>query len=109
MVADALFGCVGYGDVHTGIGVFHASPIRVRLLYGRTNFPVVLVREKYLRAAGWVSATPTRFAGNNDLKSPEQSFPAHQPRMHQRVRVGKKALTNLPGLPSVWRNIERHI
>src|SRR5437879_7806036 len=59
------------------------------------------------RRAG--SATLLHFAGDVTLKSPEQSLPANQARMHQRVRVGKKALANLPGLPSVWGNIERHI
>src|SRR5260221_237635 len=56
------------------------------------------------------SATPVHFCwGTISLKSPEQSLPAHQARMHQRVRVSKKTLANLAGLPSVRGNIERHI
>src|SRR5712664_2520973 len=47
--------------------------------------------------------------GTVSLKSPEQSLPAHQARMYQRIRVSKKALANLAGLPGVGRNIERHI
>src|SRR5260370_38489205 len=46
--------------------------------------------------------------GTVSLKGPERSLPAHQARMHQRVRVRKEALANLAGLPSVRRNVERH-
>src|SRR5258708_15712650 len=56
------------------------------------------------------SATLVHFCwGTISLKSPEQSLPAHQARMHQRVRISKETLANLAGLPSVRRNIERHI
>src|SRR5882762_2962753 len=47
--------------------------------------------------------------GTISLKSPEQSLPAHQAGMDQRIRVSKKALANLAGFPSVGRNVERHI
>src|SRR5260370_26038712 len=47
--------------------------------------------------------------GTVRLKSPEQSLPAYQARMHQRVRVRKESLANLPGLPSVRGNIEGHV
>src|ERR1700730_13799850 len=60
-------------------------------------------------ATGWVRRHLFVLLGTLSLKSPEQSLPAHQTRMNQRVRVGKEALANLPGLPGVGRDVERHI
>src|SRR6266436_9753112 len=54
------------------------------------------------------AATPI-LVGTVDLKCTEQSFPANQAGVHQRVRVGEKSLANLAGLPGVRRNVERHI
>src|SRR5260370_25335173 len=62
-------------------------------------------------ATGWVRQHSFVFAGDaqSKLKSPEQSLPAHQSRMHERIRVGTEALANLAGLPGVRRVVERHI
>jgi len=49
------------------------------------------------------------FVGTVNLKKSEQSFPAYQAGVHQRIRVGEKSLANLAGLPGVRRNVERHI
>src|ERR1700676_5504854 len=64
---------------------------------------------RILAAAGRVRQLYFVLPGTISLKSPEQSLPAHQAWMHQRVRIRKEALANLPGLPCVRRNIEGHV
>src|SRR6267154_3137278 len=108
MVADSLLRGIRQRNVHTGIGVFHEGP-SVRVWRGRTKVPVVLFLENALYRRGGSAARYFVLLGTISLKSPEQSLPAHQAGMDQRIRVSKKALANLAGFPGVGRNVERHI
>src|SRR5882757_9618793 len=108
MVADSLLRGIRQRNVHTGIGVFHEGP-SVRVWRGRTKVPVVLFLENALYRRGGSAARYFVLPGTISLKSPEQSLPAHQAGMDQRIRVSKKALANLAGFPGVRRNVERHI
>src|SRR5260370_35321075 len=56
-------------------------------------------------ATGWGRQHSFVFAGDaqSKLKSPEQSLPAHQSRMHERIPVGIEALSHLAGLPRARR------
>src|ERR1700756_384164 len=81
----------------------------VRLSYARTKVSIVLFRENTCVLPGRFGNTCYVLPRTVSLKSPEQSFPAHQARMHQRVRVRKKALANLPGLPGIRGDVERHV
>src|ERR1700682_1064323 len=39
----------------------------------------------------------------------EYTFPTDHARIHKRVRIGEKTLTNLPGVPGVSRRFHRHV
>src|SRR5712692_8693628 len=73
VVADALLGRVGDGDVHSGIGVFHGSPAGVSLSSRRTKLPVVVLEENASVPPGGVGNTSLFLLGTVSLKSPEQS------------------------------------
>src|SRR5882757_5311312 len=109
MVTDSLLRGIRQRNVHTGIGVFHEGPSSIRVWRGRTKVPVVLLLENALGRRGGSTARYFVLPGTINLKSPEQSLPAHQAGMDQRIRVSKKALANLAGFPGVGRNVERHI
>src|SRR6266446_2617892 len=81
----------------------------VRLSHERTKLPIVLVRENSCVPPGRFGNTSYVLPRTVSLKSPEQSFPAHQARVHQCVRVRKKTLANLPGLPGIGGDVERHV
>src|SRR5712664_2173155 len=81
----------------------------VRLSHERTKLPIVLVRENTCVPPGRFGNTSCVLPRTVSLKSPEQSFPPHQARMHQRVRVRKKTLANLPRLPGIGGDVERHV
>src|SRR5262249_4433870 len=53
--------------------------------------------------------TRTNSNTNNKLKRVEQTLPAHDARMQDRVRVREKSLAHFPWFPRIRRRIQRHV
>src|SRR5215472_5575908 len=78
----------------------------------RTHENVKNILLRYDAAAGGHPMRAARFyreAGDCELKSSEEAFPANEPWVDDGIAIGENALANLAGFPRSVADIEGHV